>query len=369
MLPHFDVQPLTDELVPRLRAAVDGKTKPLGALGALEDVAVRCGSIQATLTPRLQRPALLVFAADHGATEAGISAYPREVTAQMVHNFLVGGAAINVFARRHGWALSVVDAGVASDFDRAELCASGAGALLDRKIGRGTRNYVNEPAMTAAQRDAALAAGAALVEDLHARRTNVVGFGEMGIGNSACAALLMSFLCERPVAQCVGRGAGLDEPGLCAKLAVLERAHTRVAAAVCGTVPGCVPQPFELLRECGGFEIAMMCAAMLRAAERRMIVLVDGFIATSALLVASAHCPAVLDYCIASHRSSERGHRALLEHLALSPLLDLGLRLGEGTGAALALPLVHSAVDFLNDMASFESARVSGAVTGDGAVA
>ena len=369
MTPSFDIPPLTDAIAPRLRALVDGKTKPLGALGALEEIAVRCGLIQDTVTPSLRRPALVVFAADHGATQAGISAFPQEVTSQMVLNFLSGGAAINVFARRHGWALSVVDAGVASDFDRASLPSTGGVPLLDRKIGHGTRNYVNEPAMTADQRDAALRAGAEIVDDLYAAGCNVVGFGEMGIGNTASAALLMSFLCELPVARCIGRGAGLDESGLKTKTDALERAHARISAGLDQVSPDSTDRPFELLRECGGFEIAMMCGAMLRAAERRMIVLVDGFIATSALLVANAHCPAVLERCIASHCSSERGHHDMLEHLGLNPLLDLGLRLGEGTGAALALPLVQSAVDFLNDMASFDSAGVSGAVTDDGAVA
>ena len=340
----FDIAAPDDALRPALQAKIDGKTKPQGALGRLEALALQIGLIQQTLSPELRAPHILVCAGDHGAARAGISAYPQDVTWQMVENFLAGGAAINVFARANGIDLVVADAGVAHDFGRREN-------LVDAKVSpRCTANYLEGPAMTAAQCETAIARGADIVAGLHARGCNVVGFGEMGIGNTASASLITHFLAGIPLADCVGRGTGLDAAGLARKQAVLQRA----AALYRGDC-----KPLSVLAQFGGFEIAMLAGGMLAAAERKMLLLIDGFIVTSALLVAATLYPATLQYCVFSHRSQERGHRLQLEHLGARPLLDMDLRLGEGTGAALAWPLVRAACAFLNEMASFESAGVS----------
>jgi len=263
----------------------------------------------------------------------------------MVENFLAGGAAINVFARHNGLQLQVIDAGVAHDFGPRDT-------LVDAKIAFGTGNYLEQPAMSASQRDTALARGAAIVGALADRGCRVVGFGEMGIGNTAAASLLTHSLTGTPLADCVGRGTGLDDSGLARKQALLAQAVKRA-----GLSPGA--DALCVLAEFGGFEIAMMSGAMLAAAERGLLLLIDGFIVTSALLVATAIAPNIRDYCVYCHRSAEPGHLAQLRALNAEPLLDLGLRLGEGTGAALAWPLVRAAAAFLNEMASFEAAGVS----------
>ena len=326
---------------------IDRKTKPLGALGQLEAVARKIGLIQQTLAPQLANPQMLVFAGDHGAAKAGVSAYPQDVTWQMVENFLAGGAGINVFARANGLGLAVIDAGVAHDFGEARE------GLIDLKVAPGTANYLEQPAMTVAQCTQAIEQGAGAVLGLAAAGCNVVGFGEMGIGNTAAASLITHCLTGMPLAECVGRGTGLDDAGLARKQALLAQAVNRYRAA------GGDNEAFRVLAEFGGFEIATMVGAMLAAAEARMVLLIDGFIVGAAALVASHMAPALLDYCIFCHRSAEPGHAAQLRAMNAEPLLDLGLRLGEGTGAALAYPLVRAAVAFLNEMASFESAGVS----------
>ncbi len=320
------------------------KTKPLGALGQLETLAQQVALVQQTLTPALRQPHVLVFAADHGIARAGVSQYPPEVTYQMVRNFASGGAAINVFCRQNGLGLTIVDAGVRGSF--ADLPA-----VRDEKIAEGTQNFAQSPAMSAAQCADALQRGARLADERHATGCNVLGLGEMGIGNTSSAAVLMHLFTGRPLAECVGRGTGLDATGLARKLATLTQA---VAAH-----PQVGTEPLAVLATFGGFEIAQLCGAMLRAAELRMLLLIDGFIASSALLVAARLAPAVLAYCVFCHESDEQGHRLLLAELGGQPLLRLGLRLGEGTGCALAYPLVQAAVNFLNEMASFESAGVS----------
>lgn len=340
------IAPLDAALAPALQDKIDQKTKPPGALGQLETLARRIGLIQQTLTPSLNNPHLLVFAGDHGAARAGVSAFPQEVTWQMVENFLAGGAAINVFARQNGLALKVIDAGVAHDFG----VRSG---LVDAKIAPGTANYIEQAAMSAAQCGEAMARGAALVRELAVAGCNVVGFGEMGIGNTAAASLITHCLTGVSLAECVGRGTGLDDAGLVRKRQLLDHALARYRAAGGGN------DPLAVLAEFGGFEIAMMAGAMLAAAEARMLLLIDGFIVGSAALVAAKLAPALTDYCVFCHRSAEPGHRAQLSELGAEPLLDLGLRLGEGTGAALAYPLVRAAVNFLNEMASFASAGVA----------
>ncbi|MGB4911725.1 MAG: nicotinate-nucleotide--dimethylbenzimidazole phosphoribosyltransferase [Candidatus Dechloromonas phosphoritropha] len=329
-----------------LQQKIDQKTKPLGALGQLEAVAMKIGLIQQSLSPQLSVPHMLVFAGDHGAAQAGVSAFPQDVTWQMVENFLAGGAAINVFARQNGLNLTVIDAGVAHDFGPRA-------GLIDAKVASGTANCIEQPAMTPEQCAEAIARGAGLVRNLAANGCNVVGFGEMGIGNTASAALLTHCLTGTPLAECVGRGTGLDDAGLARKQALLAKALARYRGA------GGADDPLNVLAEFGGYEIAMMVGAMLAAAEARMLLLIDGFIVGSAVLTAARLFPALTAYCIFCHRSAEPGHGAQLRALDAEPLLDLGLRLGEGTGAALAWPLVQAAAGFLNEMASFASAGVS----------
>lgn len=323
-----------------LQHILDHKTKPLGALGQLEALALQLGLILDSEKPALQTPQMVVFAGDHGMAARGVSAYPSDVTWQMVENFLAGGAAVSVLARQHGLALTVVDAGVAKDL------APRAGLQI-RKIAAGTADASQGPAMSQAQCEAALAAGAEVVQGLPG---NAVLFGEMGIGNTSSAALLMSRLTGTPLEQCVGRGTGLDDAGMMRKLAILQQALQANAEA---------DSPLDALAALGGFEIAMMCGAMLQAAAQNRVIVVDGFIATSALLVAQALQPAVLQRCVFAHQSDESGHARMLAHLKVKPLLNLGLRLGEGSGAALAWPLLESACAILRDMASFDSAGVS----------
>ncbi len=328
--------------VTELQAIIDRKTKPVGSLGRVEELALRLGLMQDTLAPSL-RGQVLVFAGDHGLTAEGVSLFPSEVTQQMVSNFLAGGAGINVFARQMGLPLQVVDAGVAAELPpHADL--------LDRKVRLGTRNALNKPAMTRAECEQALAAGAALAGDLAGRGINALLLGEMGIGNSSAAALLMSAYLDRPAADCTGRGTGHDDAGLTHKARVLTAVRARHAG---------LSDPIDVLAALGGLEIAMMAGAMLGAASRRMVVVNDGFICTSALLAASRIRPAVLDYTVFAHCSAERAHGEMVRALGGEPLLDLELRLGEGTGGVLAWPLLQAAVNMVGEMATFASAGVS----------
>ena len=335
-------------LAARLQYTIDHKTKPVGALGQLENLALQLGLIQRSESPALRQPQMVVFAADHGIAAEGVSAYPQAVTTQMVANMLAGGAAINVFARQHGFALQVVDAGVAADLPAHPL-------LLARKIACGTKNICLESAMTRDQAEAALNAGMSVIQSLPG---NVVALGDMGIANTSPAALLLVRLTGASVIEATGRGTGLDDAQLQHKQAVLGRALLRHPASQPPHVLN-VLNVLEVLAVLGGFEIAMMAGAMLKAASERRVVLVDGFIAGAAALVACQLTPAVRDYLVFCHRSAETGHRRLLAHLDARPLLELDLRLGEGTGALLAWPLVLSAAAFLKEMASFESAGVS----------
>lgn len=339
-----NISAIDQTLETALQQKIDTKTKPLGALGLLEDVALKIGLIQQTLTPHLNKPAMVVFAGDHGIAHEGVSPFPPEVTPQMVLNFLSGGAAINIFCRQHGITIKVVDAGVNFEFTPHP-------DLINAKIANGTQNYLHKPAMTLAQTETALQRGGEIVHNLHATGCNIIGFGEMGISNTSSAAILMSLLTNTPIEQCVGRGTGLDDAGVQHKIAVLSQAITNHAIEE--------TDPLTVLATFGGFEIAMMCGAFLKAAELGMVVLVDGFIATSALLVAVGLNQHILDYCIFTHQSDEHGHRTMLAYLKATPLLHLNLRLGEGSGVAVAYPLIVSAVNFLNEMASFESAGVS----------
>ncbi|MDR2451909.1 MAG: nicotinate-nucleotide--dimethylbenzimidazole phosphoribosyltransferase [Candidatus Accumulibacter sp.] len=337
------IPPLARELEPALRAAINDKTKPPGSLGRLEEIALRLGLMQGTLAPALDAPVVLVFAGDHGLADEGVSPFPKAVTVQMVNNFLAGGAAINVFARRNGLALKVIDAGVAGPL-------AAHPDLIARKVLPGTRNALFEPAMTPAEVELCFEHAGRLIADLDARGCKAVLFGEMGIGNTSIASLLMSALTGEPLETCTGRGAGHDAAGLSRKLEILRRVQAR---------HGPIADPLAALAAYGGCEVAMMAGAMLSCASRRMLVMNDGFIVTSALLVASRLDPAVLDYAVFGHVSAEGAHPKLVSLLGGRPLLSLDLRLGEGTGAALAWPIVVSAADFLREMATFESARVS----------
>ena len=343
---NFNIASPDQGMAAALQHKIDQKTKPLGALGLLEKTAKKIGLIQQSLTPEFMQPYMLVFAGDHGAAKAGVSAFPQDVTWQMVENFLSGGAAINVFARQNEMHLAIIDAGVAHDFGKRA-------GLINAKVALGTANYLEQPAMTAEQCAQAIARGAEISRNLASNGCNLVGFGEMGIGNTAAASLITHCLTGVALADCVGRGTGLDDAGLARKQALLETALHRYRS------PGGNNEPLAVLAEFGGFEIAMMVGAMLGAAEAKMTLLIDGFIVSSAALTATKLFPALLDYCVFCHRSAEPGHQAQLQAMQSEPLLDLGLRLGEGTGAALAYPLVCAALGFLNEMASFESAGVS----------
>ncbi|MGF6725044.1 nicotinate-nucleotide--dimethylbenzimidazole phosphoribosyltransferase [Paraburkholderia sp. GAS41] len=347
------VEPLDQTLRSALQHLIDSKTKPPGSLGRLETLARQMGLIQRTTHPTVQRPAMIVFAGDHGIAQEGVSPYPQAVTAQMVANFLAGGAAINALSRVAEITLEVVNAGIATSLPNTD-------GLVDIPIAAGTRNFAHEPAMTREQALDALRAGAQRVRHHAALGTNVIGFGEMGIANTSAAACLMSRLCGVPIDECVGRGTGLDNAGLAKKRNVLASAlaHHAPGADTRGTASSDIAA-LDVLATFGGFEIAMMAGAYLAAAEARMTILVDGFIATSALLVADAFAPNVREYCVFAHASNEAGHRRMLDHFGAIPLLALDMRLGEGTGAALAVPLLRAAVAFLEQMASFESAGVA----------
>jgi nicotinate-nucleotide--dimethylbenzimidazole phosphoribosyltransferase len=331
--------PQDTALSAQVQRCIDFKTKPQGALGQLETLALQLACIGRSEKIMLTAPQMLVFAGDHGITAEGVSAFPQAVTQQMVANMLGGGAAVNVFARQHGFAVTVVDAGVAAKLPVHP-------ALLQRKMALGTANACITKAMTLVQAEAAVTAGADVVRGLPG---NVLALGEMGIGNTSSAALIFALMAQVPVDGAAGRGTGLDDAQMQTKLAALRKAAALHSAA---------RAPMDVLAAVGGFEIAMMVGAMLQAASERRVVLVDGFIASAAALLACAMAPAAKDYMVFCHVGAEHGHRALLAHMGAVPLLGLGLRLGEGTGALLAWPLLQSAALFLDEMASFESAGV-----------
>jgi nicotinate-nucleotide--dimethylbenzimidazole phosphoribosyltransferase len=338
-LPPID--DLHDEgLTTRVQTALDQKTKPRGALGRLESLALKLAQIQGRDQPALEHPQMVVFAGDHGLAARGVSAFPSDVTWQMVENFLAGGAAVSVLARQHGLALTVVDAGVKHAFAPRP-------GLLARKIGWGTADALEGPAMTLAECIAAVETGAGVVRSLPG---NVVLFGEMGIGNTSSASLLMARLTGEAIDRCTGRGTGVDGPALVRKTEILRKVLARHEAATA---------PLDVLAAFGGFEIAMLVGAVLEAAAQRRVIVVDGFIVSAAVLVAARLHPNVLQRCVFAHQSDESGHRLMLARLEAEPLLSLGLRLGEGSGAALAWPLLDSACRILAEMASFASAGVS----------
>lgn len=334
----------------QLQQKINAKTKPLGSLGMLEEIALQIGCIQQSLSPKIQQPHIIVFAGDHGIAETGlVNPYPQAVTAQMVLNYLQGGAAINVFCRQNDISLKVVDAGVKYDWNEEIKHKD----FINAKISYGTKNYLLEPALTEKEVGKAIEEGKKIIDNIVASGCNTIGFGEMGIGNTSSAALIMSAVLRLPVKECAGKGTGANEEQLKIKIEALQQAHLKHKLHQLSA------EPIRLLVAIGGFEIAMMVGAYLQAAQNNMVIVVDGFIATAALLIAQAINKFVLNNCLFAHCSGEQGHQKMLEFLGAKPLLNLGLRLGEGTGAALAIPLLQSAVAFVNEMASFKEAGVS----------
>lgn len=330
-------------LAEELQHKIDFKTKPLGALGHLENLAYKIGKVQNTTSPQLSKPHMIVFAADHGIATAGVSAYPQEVTYQMVMNFIGGGAAINVFCRQHGIEIKIVDAGVNFDFPEGL-------DLVNKKVRKSSRNILEEPAMTFEEYQQALENGRSVVAEIAGTGCNIIGFGEMGIGNTSASSLMMSQLFDLPVVSCIGRGTGLNDDQLQNKINILS--------AVIEKYPG-ITNPDNIAQTFGGLEIAQMIGAMEEAFRQNMLIMVDGFIASVAVATAWKKNPEILNNCIFCHVSDENAHLQLIGLLGQKALLNLNLRLGEGTGCALAYPLIQSAVNFLNEMSSFEDAQVS----------
>ncbi|MBN1122094.1 MAG: nicotinate-nucleotide--dimethylbenzimidazole phosphoribosyltransferase [Anaerolineae bacterium] len=340
-----EIPPYDEQAAAAARQRQNRLTKPTGSLGRLEELSIQLAGIARSAAPRIERKAVVVMAGDHGVVAEGVSAYPQVVTTQMVNNFLNGGAAINVLGRHVGAEIVIVDMGVAADLDPHP-------DLLVNKIGYGTANIAVGPAMTPAQAVQAIEAGIEIAVSLiEQRQIDIVGTGEMGIGNTTPSAAIAAAITGQPPAEVVGRGTGIDDAGLARKAAVVERA-----------LEANNPNPedgLELLHKLGGFEIGGLAGLMIGAASRRVPVVIDGFISTAAAMIAVTLSPGVRPYLIAAHQSQERGHRIMLDWLGLSPLLDMDMRLGEGTGAALAISLAEAACRILSEMATFDDAGVS----------
>ena len=338
------IQPTDLRLLAQAQARLDRLTKPIGSLGRLEELAAHYVMITGEMNPKVPRGAVYTFAADHGVTVEGVSAYPSAVTAQMVLNFLCGGAGVNVLARHVGIEVRVVDIGVAFDFESAP-------GLIQRKVMPGTKNLMVESAMSLAQAEQALHVGIELATEAAQEGIGLIGTGEMGIGNTTASSAIAAVMTGRSVAEVTGRGTGIDDAGHARKIDVIQ--HALALHRLDST------HAMEVLAKVGGLEIAGLAGLMLGAAAARIPVVLDGFIAGAAALIAVGLQPRCKDYLIASHQSVERGHRAILDHLGLKPLLDLDLRLGEGTGACLGMSLVFAAIKILTEMATFDEAGVS----------
>lgn len=339
----FNIKPLGSEFDEAIQQKIDTKTKPLGALGDLEGLALQIAKVLGKDNPQINNPKMMVFAADHGIADSGVSIAPSEVTAQMVRNFMAGGAAINVFTRQVGLELEVLDCGVLQPFE------SDSG-VIDQRLGAGTGPIHKRAAMTLGAVKQGFEMATARIQQHHQNGCNLIALGEMGIGNTSSAAAIMSVLTGIPATDCVGRGTGIDAATFKRKQMLVEQAillhHSEL------------DDPMQILACIGGFEIVQMTGAILAAAERGMLVVIDGFIASAAALVAISINVDCRDYMIFSHLSDEKGHYLMLEFMQAKPLLNLGLKLGEGTGAALAFPLIQAAVNFYNEMASFEDAGI-----------
>ena len=339
----FNIKRTDKQLAPSLQDKIDNLTKPKGSLGTLEVIAKQVGLIQQTLSPTLSHPMNVIFAADHGIAFEGVSKTPREVTPQVVFNFLNGGAGVCFLSRQHGFKLKIVDVGV--DYDFPEIPE-----LIERKIRKGTRNFLHEAAITPEEADLTLKVGAEIVDDCHNEGCNVVSFGEMGVANTAASSMWMTTLTGIPLRECVGAGSGLDDAGVQHKYEVLKQSLDNYKGDSSAE---------DIMRYFGGYEMVASVGGMLRAAELGMIILVDGFIMTNCVLVASRLYPAMLDYCIFGHCGDESGHKRLLDYLGAQPLLSLGMRLGEGSGSVCAYPILESAVRMINEMHSFKQASIT----------
>jgi nicotinate-nucleotide--dimethylbenzimidazole phosphoribosyltransferase len=338
------IQPVDREIAAAVQARLDRLTKPVGSLGRLEETAVRYATITGEVKPNVPRGVVFTFAADHGVATEGVSAYPREVTPQMVLNFLRGGAGVNVLARHAGVEVRVVDIGVAYEFGPLP-------ELIQKKVMMGTRNLLVEPAMTREQATEALQVGIDLATEAARESIGLIGTGDMGIGNTTASAAITAVMTGRPAAEVTGRGTGIDEAVHAHKVTVIQRALERHRPNQA--------DPLGVLAKVGGLEIAGLAGLILGAAAARVPVVLDGFIAGAAALIAVGLQPRCRDYVIASHRSVERGHQAILDHLGLKPLFELDLRLVEGTGACLGMSLVQASIKILTEMATFDEAGVS----------
>lgn len=332
-----------ENIRPALIDKIDNLTKPKGSLGTLEELALQIGLIQQTLTPSLQYPQNIIFAADHGIVEEGVSLSPKEITWQQISNFLHGGAGVNFLCRQHGFTLKIVDAGVDYDLPYEK-------GIINMKVRKGTRSYLHEAAMTENEMELCLERGSEIVRRCYGEGSNVLSFGEMGIGNTSSSSLWMTCFTDIPLKQCVGAGSGLNNEGIRHKYEVLQQSLDNYKGD---------GSPYDIIRYFGGLEMVMAVGAMLQAAELKMVILVDGFIMTNCILAASKLYPEVLNYAIFGHCGDETGHKLVLDEIGVKPLLNLGLRLGEGTGAICAYPIVESAVRMINEMDNFAHASIT----------
>lgn len=343
----FDIQPTDKSLQPAIQSKIDNLNKPKGSLGRLEELAMQVCLIQQTLEPSLTHPCHLLLGGDHGIEREGVSVSPREVTWQQMLNFTHGGGGVNMFCRQHGFKLRIVDVGVDYDLSHVE-------GIIDHKIARGTRNFLYEPAMSEEEFNQAIQVGVDLVDDCIREGCRVLSIGEMGIANTSPSSIWMHLFGDIPLKDCIGAGAGLDNAGIRHKYEVLKRAVVRFNGE-----PINHKSPITPIRYFGGFEMVAAIGAMLRAAEQHLIILVDGFIMTACALAAIMLYPAAQDYMIFTHQGDESGHRMMLDIVDAKPLLHLGLRLGEGTGALCAFPIIDSAVRMLNEMNNFDKAKIT----------
>ena len=342
MMP-FNIEKPNDDILAYLDEKIENLTKPKGSLGMLETLAKQIGWVQQSLNPKLKKPYHIVFAGDHGICAEGVSLSPQEVTYQMILNFFKGGAGVNFLARQHGFELVIVDAGVCYDFDAGT-------PIVDKKIRKSTRSYLREAAMTKEEMELAIVCGAECVQACYDKGCNVLCIGEMGIANTSSSALWMSYFANIPLAKCVGAGSGLSGKALEHKYNVLKQSQDNYSGD--GSTE-------NIIAYFGGYEMVMTVGAMLKAAELKMLILIDGFIMTSCLLAASKLYPSVLHYAVYGHQGDEAGHKLLIEHLGGKPILNLGFKLGEGTGALAAYPIVDSAVRMINEMSSFKEVKVT----------
>ncbi len=342
------IQPIDKTLHPAIQSKIDNLNKPLGSLGRLESLALQICLIQSTLSPRLTHPCHILFGADHGIEREGVSFSPREVTWQQMINYGKGGGGVNMFCRQHGFKLRVVDVGV--DY---EFCPQQHAHIVPRKISHGTRNFLHKAAMTEEQYKQALQVGAEQVDECFAEGCNIISFGEMGIGNTSPSSIFMHKFLDIDLKLCVGAGSGLNSDGIRHKYEVLKSAVERFDKENNESTAE------EIIRQFGGFELVAAIGGMLRAAEHKMIILVDGFIMTASILAASRLDVNILDYAVFGHCGDEGGHKMMLDAMHADPLLHLGLRLGEGTGALCAYPLLQSAVNMINEMDNFAHADIT----------